>query len=164
MQNGAPPLGALGVAPDAGELETHPMPRTIQTLDDLLRAIRAGEQALTTDLPTFGGTDPVDTRGLWSWDATRLLVGSCADDLQILTRGAYAERQSGRRLVLCRSDMGDGGWSLHAPGSSDEAIADGEPDADYLVSGPAEWTGADWSRPTQTDYDAAWQVYADRTL
>jgi hypothetical protein len=28
-------------------------------------------------------------------------------------------------LVLCQSDAGDGGWSLHAPGSTDEAIAEG---------------------------------------
>lgn len=28
-------------------------------------------------------------------------------------------------LVLCLSDMGDGGWSLHAPSSTDEDIAAG---------------------------------------
>ena len=37
-------------------------------------------------------------------------------------------------LVLCRSDAGDGGWSLHAPGSTDEDIATGE--APSLTSGP----------------------------
>lgn len=58
-------------------------------------------------------------------------------------------------LVLCRSDTGDGGWSLHAPGSTDEQIASG--DEPYLVSGPADWdekTG-DWSRPNYDDYQAA---------
>lgn len=45
-------------------------------------------------------------------------------------------------LVLCESPDG---WSLHAPGSSDEDIARG--DAPYLVSGPGE--------PTEADYAAA---------
>jgi hypothetical protein len=52
-------------------------------------------------------------------------------------------------LVLCRSDAGDGGWSLHAPGSTDEDIASG--DAPPLLSGTAEWQGV-WSRPNAADY------------
>ena len=57
--------------------------------------------------------------------------------------------------VLCRSDHGDGGWSLHAPGSTDEAIAAG--DAQYLVSGAAGWDSesSKWDRPNQRDYDEA---------
>lgn len=57
-------------------------------------------------------------------------------------------------LVLCRSDAGDGGWSLHAPRSTDEEIASGA--APYLVSGPAgkNATGG-WSRPNEADYQAA---------
>jgi len=39
-------------------------------------------------------------------------------------------------LILCRSDAGDGGWSLHPPGTTDEAIASG--DAHILASGEAE--------------------------
>lgn len=58
-------------------------------------------------------------------------------------------------LVLCRSDRGDGGWSLHAPGSTDEAIASG--DAPPLVSGEAEWDdeAGDWNRPDEDDYRQA---------
>ena len=56
-------------------------------------------------------------------------------------------------LVLCRSDAGDGGWSLHAPESTDESIASGE--APWLISGPAVWKDDRWSRPTQSDYDMA---------
>lgn len=58
-------------------------------------------------------------------------------------------------LVLCRSDTGDGGWSLHAPGSTDEQIATGE--APYLVSGPAEFDAdqGDWNRPNEADYREA---------
>lgn len=65
-------------------------------------------------------------------------------------------------LVLCRSDQGDGGWSLHAPGSSDEDIATG--DAPYLASGPAEFDAAavEWDRPNAADYAAA-MLIMDRT-
>ena len=56
-------------------------------------------------------------------------------------------------LVLCRSDAGDGGWSLHAPGSTDEDIASG--DAPYLVTGEASAANGAWDRPTQADYRAA---------
>lgn len=38
-----------------------------------------------SSLPTFGG-DAVDLPGVWSWDADRLLIGSCAEDLAILPR------------------------------------------------------------------------------
>jgi len=38
------------------------------------------------NLPTFGGVEPTDTYEVWSWDETRLLVGTCADDLKIVNR------------------------------------------------------------------------------
>lgn len=64
-------------------------------------------------------------------------------------------------LVLCRSDAGDGGWSLHAPGSTDEQIASG--DAPYLASGTARLLPDDeWSRPTRADYARAWKLYTHR--
>ena len=50
-------------------------------------------------------------------------------------------------LVLCESADG---FSLHAPGSTDERIACG--DAPYLVSGPGE--------PTQADYAEALRILA----
>lgn len=43
-------------------------------------------------------------------------------------------------LVLCKSPDG---WSLHAPGSTDEDIATGA--APYLVSGEGEPTEADYA-------------------
>lgn len=60
-------------------------------------------------------------------------------------------------LVLVRSDAGDGGWSLHAPGVLDEDIASGT--VRYLASGGAEWDEEtkDWSRPNAEDYRAALQ-------
>jgi hypothetical protein len=56
-------------------------------------------------------------------------------------------------LVLCRSDEGDGGWSLHAPGSTDNAIATGN--APYLASGSATDIENGWDRPNAADYHAA---------
>lgn len=78
---------------------------TISTLDDLLDTLTscpaclAGADPLDDDapahtcgdldwttLPTFGGVEPRDTSGVWSWDETRLLVGTCASDLWIEAR------------------------------------------------------------------------------
>lgn len=69
-------------------------------------------------------------------------------------------------LVLVRSDTGDGGWSLHPPGSTNEAIAKG--DEPTLMSCPAQkivnyndfqrdYEG-EWDRPNQEDYDHAWRM------
>ncbi len=57
-------------------------------------------------------------------------------------------------LVLVRGDDGHGGWSLHAPRSTDAQIREGE--APPLVSGPVDdQKDSEWSRPTQRDYDRA---------
>lgn len=45
-----------------------------------------------TNLPTFGGAEPQDTVEIWSWDATRLLVGYCAADLAIVDRAEHEAR------------------------------------------------------------------------
>jgi hypothetical protein len=64
------------------------------SLTALLQALR-DTRALThteqdeidwTSLQTFGGDEPDSTRGVWSWDAENLLVGTCADDLKIISR------------------------------------------------------------------------------
>ena len=47
-------------------------------------------------------------------------------------------------FVICRSDFGDGGWSLHAPGSSDEDIAEGR--ALPLITGTGPITDRDRAR------------------
>ena len=39
-----------------------------------------------TDLPTFGGSEPTDTTGVWSWDESHILVGTCAADLTVEVR------------------------------------------------------------------------------
>lgn len=57
-------------------------------LDGLLIAMREGWPSIKNwdSLPTYGGVDPDDTHGVWSWDASRLIVGSCADDVEIVDR------------------------------------------------------------------------------
>ena len=39
-----------------------------------------------TSLPTFGGTEPSDTTGVWSWDETRMMVGEAFIELEIIER------------------------------------------------------------------------------
>ena len=39
-------------------------------------------------LPTFGGTMPDDTAGVFSYDAKSLLVGTCPDDMRIISRAS----------------------------------------------------------------------------
>jgi hypothetical protein len=53
-------------------------------------------------------------------------------------------RYTAKDLVLCESPDG---WSLHAPGASDEQIACG--DAPYILDGSGE--------PTEADYDEAFR-------
>ena len=55
--------------------------RNAANLDDLLEQLQAltdeqaGEvEATLTDLPTYGGAEPRDTYGIYSWDEGRLLV------------------------------------------------------------------------------------------
>jgi hypothetical protein len=60
-----------------------------RTLGELLTALRADDDDRLvdwTDLPSFGGDDPANTHQVWSVDPTHLLVGTCADDLEIVSR------------------------------------------------------------------------------
>jgi hypothetical protein len=59
----------------------------IDDLDDLLGVLLLGGDCDTMDrLPTFGGDEPEDTARVWSWDEKRLLVGTCADDFEVVYR------------------------------------------------------------------------------
>ena len=72
----------------------------LDSLSDLLHALRMGADEVIVmsgecseqypgdmdDLPTFGGATPEDTDGVWSWDETHLLVGTCSDDYEIVAR------------------------------------------------------------------------------
>lgn len=64
-----------------------------------------------------------------------------------------------REYVLVRSDRGDGGWSLHMPGTTDQEIACGE--SQELVSGPSAMRNGKWLRPNSKDYAAARRALAE---
>ncbi|WP_026332133.1 hypothetical protein [Thioalkalivibrio sp. ALE16] len=65
------------------------------SLDSLVEALserfdstseRFQERGLV-DLPNYGGDEPEDTQGIWSWDETRLLIGEGGpDEWEVVTR------------------------------------------------------------------------------
>lgn len=59
---------------------------TTANLNELFDALQSREIEMSDQLPTFGGTEPQDTQGVWSWDESRLIVGTCADDIQLVSR------------------------------------------------------------------------------
>ena len=65
-------------------------------------------------------------------------------------------RARSRALKLCRSDQGDGGWSLHPLASKGN-----EDGADILAYGPATWDEAydDWDRPNAADFEKAYKAF-----
>lgn len=58
------------------------------SLRDLLPLMQADDPRLPgwDSLPTFGGAEPADTEGLWSWDATHQIQGTCSEDVEIVRR------------------------------------------------------------------------------
>jgi len=60
------------------------------SLNELFSRMRARDPSLGdwTSLPTFGGDEPDVTACVWSWDQTRMIVGTCPDDIQIVERDA----------------------------------------------------------------------------
>jgi len=66
----------------------------IEDLDALLNVLIEGgplddsaPNAVGADaLPTFGGDEPLDTHGVWSWDETRILHGGSSYPLCISNR------------------------------------------------------------------------------
>ena len=70
---------------------------TIENLDELLDVMTADVDKISVRdkggtmrdlscLPNFGGEPPADTRGVWSWDPDRLLIGTSRDDYEIVRR------------------------------------------------------------------------------
>lgn len=106
---------------------------------------------ITPDLPYFGAMQDCQ------WDAARSIAAEMGEEH--VAAVALAELEAGLEfgtavLVLCRSDQGDGGWSLHRPGATDDEIADGS--APCLVSGTADQgDDGEWSAPTERDYERA---------
>ena len=44
------------------------------------------DDRVLSGLPTFGGEEPTDTSGVWSWDEGRLLVGEDSNSMEIVSR------------------------------------------------------------------------------
>jgi len=72
-------------------------PAPISSLSDLLEAIIIDDERFVTNgdwsssMPSFGGDEPEETAGVWSWDAESVLIGTCLDDIEIISREEYAE-------------------------------------------------------------------------
>ncbi|MFC0511760.1 hypothetical protein [Asaia spathodeae] len=60
------------------------------TLDSLFEAIKTGAVGLSFSLPTYGGDEPLNAPEIWSWDADRYMVGTCAADLTLVPRDQWA--------------------------------------------------------------------------
>lgn len=59
------------------------------TLDSLFAAIKVGEVDLSSNLPTFGGDEPIHAPEIWSWDPFRFMVGSSIADLTLMPRDEW---------------------------------------------------------------------------
>lgn len=74
------------------------MTATYTDLNELFAALRANAVAGDwTDLPVFGGEEPTDTSGIWSWDEAHLIVGTSASDLRLVSREEFAEERAEAR-------------------------------------------------------------------
>jgi hypothetical protein len=60
-------------------------------LQNLLNQMKADDEGLGdwSSLETFGGDEPALTSGVWSWDETHMIVGSCAEDVKIVPRNYF---------------------------------------------------------------------------
>lgn len=56
-----------------------------------------------TDLPTFGGDEPIETDQVWSWDEERIIIGTCTDELEIEMRQTHEARVKARYARLRNS-------------------------------------------------------------
>ena len=57
-------------------------PMNLSELCEMMKAGQFTEREMC-ELPTFGGEEPSNTEGIWSWDKARMIVGTCADDFRI---------------------------------------------------------------------------------
>lgn len=60
-------------------------------LNELFDALKERTVELDDDLPTFGGSEPDCTLEVWSWNSTHLIVGTCADDIEVLSREEWGD-------------------------------------------------------------------------
>ena len=119
---------------------------TMDNLQSLCEAMRndAAEtldnDGWRTDLPTFGGVEPVDTNGVWSWDATHLIVGTCNEDLEIIERHTVQCNRCGETIGQCDAIEIDGYYYCELPygGCSYWGDTDWVPDQGYAAASRTE--------------------------
>jgi hypothetical protein len=96
---------------------------TIRTLDALLVVLTEHPDSLATastfglptadgaidwaSLPTFGGEEPQDTGEVWSWDATRVMLGAGGGDVYLADR-----RDLTMRHFEVDADVETGEWDM----------------------------------------------------
>ena len=87
------------------------------TLDELFEMMKRDDPSLggwDDHLPTFGGSEPPDTAGVWSWDVDRVIVGSCSAELSIEKRWAVYGRQLLERNGIDVSSLWDATTPPHS--------------------------------------------------
>jgi len=73
--------------PSAPDRMPPPWRPVVPSLDVLLSAMQMHDEANWSDLPTFGGPDVTSPCcGVWSWDETRMIIGTCSKDVRIVDR------------------------------------------------------------------------------
>ena len=71
---------------------------TVKCLEDILEFMKIFKEDFFdgsinyAELPTFGGSD-IDQMEVWSWDEKSVIVGTCADDFEIISREELNEKQ-----------------------------------------------------------------------
>ena len=55
-------------------------------LASLLESLKAGRVKLDDNLPVFADHDWNNPSGVWSWDSTHMIAGTCSDDITIIRR------------------------------------------------------------------------------
>lgn len=65
----------------------------IDNIGELYNALLS--RSWDVEIPVFGGPEPEDTEGIWSWSDTYLIIGQCHDDLVIVTRRNYRDFLNG---------------------------------------------------------------------
>lgn len=78
------------------------------------------------------------------------------DVLELLWSDCEEPGNSVPQLEICRSDLGDGGWSLHAP------AGDIVPNEIVLASGEGRMVFGQWAAPSRKAYAAAAAEYRRR--
>lgn len=144
------------------------------SLDDLLGRLQAvGEEKDEegrseidlTDLPTFGGPEPLSTSCVWSWDAGRVLVGTCCADMRIRAREETEQDEDAQDVLRMRivDRAGEGSECDYTIGYDSAgrpiAVAE-EPDGGFwIVLAEGEWVENRYDGKSWVVEDGEWRSF-----